>query len=324
MSLKIIKAGILDTIQDQGRYGYQHLGINPTGAMDRYSAQLANALLGKDLNAPVLEFHFPGPVILFEEDTIISITGGNFSPVIDDEACDMNAVVMVNKNSLMKFNRMIDGARCYMSTIPPLKIERWLDSYSTHLKARVGGWKGGALMAGDQLTFEQTINYDVFNLPFQSPLRSDTSAKELIHVLPGAAWENLAEASKNVFLNDFFMITRFADRMGYRLSGSPLGINGIKELLSTAVTFGTIQRFPDGQLVILMADHQTTGGYPQIAHVISADLSVLAQKQPGDKIRFVFTDIENAESKLKEQLNYLLQIEKESKSNMEKLYNAKG
>src|SRR3978361_1664650 len=107
MSLQIIKAGILDAIQDQGRYGYQHLGINPGGAMDTYSAQLANALLGKDLNAPVIEMHFPASQILFVKETIICISGADFSPEINTKRIPINQPLAINKNRVLHFNKML-------------------------------------------------------------------------------------------------------------------------------------------------------------------------------------------------------------------------
>ena len=321
MSLKIIKAGLIDTIQDAGRYGYQHLGINPTGAMDRFAAQFANALLGKELHAPLIECHFPGPVIHFEEDAVISITGADFRPLLNDLMCDMNSVIMVKKNTILKFNRMMNGARCYISILPELKIEPWLNSYSTHLKAKAGGWEGRTLKAGDVLKFQKQIHHrHDLSITLQPWVNAEVAEKRFIHVLYGAAWEKLDGSSKKVFMNDPFVVSRITDRMGYRLAGNVMKTKSNEETLSTAVAFGTIQLLPDGQLVVLMADHQTTGGYPQIAHVISADLSALAQKQPGDEIRFVFTDIQNAERKYKTQSDYLNRVKEQCNSNLEQLF----
>src|SRR2546423_14341624 len=115
MSLSIIKAGILDTIQDQGRYGHQHAGINPNGAMDRYSSQLANALLGKELTAPVLELHYPASQLMFQKECIICITGGDFAPLINGRSIPLNHPVVLAKNSLLQFQRHLYGTRCYIS-----------------------------------------------------------------------------------------------------------------------------------------------------------------------------------------------------------------
>src|SRR4051794_38462631 len=115
MSLKIIRAGVLDTIQDTGRFGYQSAGINPCGAMDRFSAQLANCLLGKPMDAPVIEMHFPAPSIVFEAATIICITGADFCPVINEVAVPNDQPVAVNKDAVLQFKKVGMGARCYLS-----------------------------------------------------------------------------------------------------------------------------------------------------------------------------------------------------------------
>ncbi|MDQ6756423.1 MAG: KipI antagonist, partial [Bacteroidota bacterium] len=157
MSIQIIKSGILDTIQDYGRYGYQHLGVNPTGAMDIFSAQLSNCLLGKDINAPVIEMHFPAAQILFEEETIICITGANFSPAINKNKIPVGQPIAINKNCILQFEKMVTGARCYLSILQNLKLDKWLNSYSTNIKAEAGGWNGRKLKKGDRINFKNNI-----------------------------------------------------------------------------------------------------------------------------------------------------------------------
>ncbi len=126
MSLEIIKAGILDSIQDVGRYGSQHLGINPGGAMDTLSAQLANALLGKKFNSPVIEIHFPSPTILFNKETIICISGADFSAVINDKKIPIHQPIIVKSGSKLKFQKKISGARCYVAFLHDLDLDKWL------------------------------------------------------------------------------------------------------------------------------------------------------------------------------------------------------
>ncbi len=154
MSLTIIKAGILDTVQDSGRFGYQGAGINPGGAMDPFSARLANSLLGKRADAPVLELHFPAARILLGEATIICITGANFYPAIDDQEIPMNQPVVVNKGTVVQFKKQVHGARCYIAVWQDLQLPKWLNSYSTNLKAGAGGFEGRALQTGDTLHYK--------------------------------------------------------------------------------------------------------------------------------------------------------------------------
>ena len=156
MSLRIIKAGVLDSIQDMGRYGSQYLGINPGGVMDRFSAQLANALLGKELSDPVFEIHFPSSQFLFETTTIISICGADFSPTINDQPVPVHIPIAVNRGSVLKFNAHKTGARCYLSVLHELKINKWMKSYSTNLKAHVGGKNGRQLIKDDQIFFNDS------------------------------------------------------------------------------------------------------------------------------------------------------------------------
>jgi antagonist of KipI len=324
MSLRIIKAGILDTVQDAGRYGYQHLGINPSGAMDKYSAQLANALLGKDLNAPVIELHFPASIIQFEKDTIICITGADFTTTIDGTEIPIDHPIAVAKNTTLEFKKLAKGARCYLSVVNDFAMDKWLNSSSTNLLAELGGQNGKALKKNDVIHFKNPFNvaHLLHNKSF-AVLHwrpdHDLEMKFEIEVVIGAEWYRLMQKSYEIFTTEKFGVTPAADRMGYRLYGKDLFVNDESQLISSAVSFGTIQLLPNGQLIVLMADHQTTGGYPKIAHVISADLPLLAQKQPMERITFKITDLQSAEEKLVAQQKYLQHLQSACKLKMENI-----
>jgi len=272
MSLKIIKAGLFDTIQDMGRYGYQHLGINPGGCMDRYAAQLANSILGKRIDAAVIEMHFPAATILFVQETVICIAGADMMPTINENAITLNQPVRINKNDVLSFKGLKAGARCYLALIHDLRI------------------KEGQLRKDDVIE----LTGDFFEISVPNAFGTDIYTNSL-RFIRGHEYSWLKENSQTDIELNNFSITKNSNRMGYRLSGDPLIRKNSDELISSPVTFGTIQLLPDGQLIILMADHQTTGGYPRIGTVISADLPILAQKKPGDIIRFRETDIFNAE-----------------------------
>src|SRR5436305_971184 len=154
MSLKVIKAGLLDTVQDLGRHGYQHLGINPGGTMDRFAASLVNALLGKELTAPVIEMHFPASTILFLEPCVVCLTGADFSPLINGALVPLNQPLFVTADSVLKFTKPQSGARCYLSVLNELRLQKWLGGYSTNLKAKAGGYKGRKLEKDDELECE--------------------------------------------------------------------------------------------------------------------------------------------------------------------------
>lgn len=312
MSLTVFKNGLLDTVQDSGRYGFQHLGINPGGAMDRFSASLANSLLGKPEQDPVIEMHFPAATIIFDKPAIICITGGDFSPAVDDTSLPLNQPVMINQNSKLAFKKWKQGARCYLAVRAHLHVEKWLDSYSTNLKAGAGGWHGRSLQTGDTINYSnntQRLHFEVnafTKLPWKVNLKAKTTSQ--ISFIKGTEWDWLTKDAKNKFKTGTFLISKSSDRMGFHLEGESLAVHSTIQMVSAGVCFGTVQLLPSGQLLILMADHQTTGGYPKVAYVISAHLPLLAQMRPGEAFTFTETDITTAEHKWLEQQKYLQQI----------------
>lgn len=329
MSMKIIKAGILDTVQDMGRYGHQHLGINPGGAMDRFAACIANMLVGNDSDEAVIELHFPASAVLFEKESIIAITGADFVPAINGEIIPLLHPVIVNKNSVLHFQKAETGTRCYLAIAGGLETTKWLNSSSTNLKAAAGGYNGRALIKNDVINFKRESFFlsvrnekDFMVLPWKANDKygETQESDENIFVIPGNEWDVLQEEAKKSFLNQSFTITAASDRMGYRLNGPALHAVNYEELISSPVSYGTIQLLPDGQLIILMADHQTTGGYPKVAHVISVNHSQLAQKKTGDKIRFELTDQQTAENLFLLQHQHLQQLENACKFKLEEFF----
>lgn len=327
MSLRIIKQGVLDTIQDLGRYGYQHLGINCNGAMDRFSMQLANALLGKELNAPVFEIHFPSSQILFEKEAIICISGADFLPAINDQPVPLHHPVAVNKKTILKFEKLQTGSRCYLSFLNELQLDKWLNSYSTNLKAGAGGFQGRSLLKNDVILFQKELNIskllhekDFIVFPWKA--HDVVNTRNEIEFIIGSEWHWLTKNAQELFQEQWFQITNEADRMGYLLASQSLEQKNADQLVSSAVCFGTVQLLPNGQLIILMADHQTAGGYPRVASVISAHLPILAQKKPNDVIKFKMTYLEEAEKKIVSQKKYLLQLQIACKFRMEEFLNA--
>jgi len=343
MSLQIIKAGILDTIQDGGRYGYQHLGINPTGAMDKYAMQVANALVGNRPNEAVIEMHFPSSAFLFGYPALIAISGADFSATINGDPVPHLHPVWVNKNDVLQFHKPVQGARAYLAIAGGMQTNVWLASHSTHLNAKTGGYQGRNLHKGDEILFRQSFpatptQEEFMVLPWKADMKclpgkasaslhafakaaavkktsADKSSKagvddtKEVLVLPGNEWDRLSTESKENFSMTSFVITQQSDRMGYRLNNIPLPVMTNEEVVSSAVSFGTVQLLPDGKLIILMADHQTTGGYPRVAHVISAHHSRLAQLRAGDKLHFQFTNQQTAEELWIKQQQHLLQLQ---------------
>jgi antagonist of KipI len=330
MNLRVIKAGVLDTVQDLGRYKWQQFGINPGGAMDRWSAQVANILVDNKKDEAVIELHFPASEFIFENPALIAVCGADFSPHINGEEIPCCQPVLINKYSILQFYGLKKGARAYLAVNGGLDTPAWLNSYSTNLKAGIGGFKGRALQKDDEIAIRPPApellsllgKNEFLILPWKADTAWNENESNEILMLQGNEWNRLHNISKEKIRDQAFAITHQSDRMGYRLQGEPLSTIVNEELISSAVSFGTTQLLPDGQLIILMADHQTTGGYPRVAHVISSYHSRLAQMSTGDKIRFCFTNQQTAEELLIKQQQHLLQLQNACTFRLEKYINA--
>lgn len=312
MSIRIIKNGLMDTIQDMGRYGYAYWGINPGGAMDRVAMQVANALVGNDLSTPVLEMHFPAAGILFEETTLIALAGADAVVHADDMEIPTLHPVLINKQSTLTIGKRKSGARIYLAVKGGFGLAPWLNSYSTHIKAAAGGYEGRKLAVGDFID-TRPQHLPAIDQPAKifswSANVSDLYSKEVIHFVPGEHYSLLDEFSLEKLLHNPCFIRRESDRMGYRLQTDTLHLTQQKECISAAVTRGTVQLLPNGQLIVLMADHQTTGGYPVIGYVAGADLPTLAQMQAGDSFVLREIHLSSAENFIYQQQMNLRQLQ---------------
>jgi antagonist of KipI len=302
MSLVFLTSGLLTTIQDAGRNGYRRFGINPNGAMDRAAARLINILLGNDGNEGVLEMHFPAPKIMFEEDAAISLGGADFGARLDETEVENWRPILVNRGSVLSFPRKISGARMYLAVKGGFAVQKWLGSVSTNLRAKIGGFQGRSLRKGDVLFFKKTVEArkTKTNYKISRSLIPPYSSFPTVRVISGAEIEYLSAKSRRDFQSKNFAVRHESDRMGFRLEGESLNSEKKLELISSAVDFGTVQQLPDGQLIILMADHQTSGGYPRVAHIISRDLPLVGQLGAADRLNFKIISIEEAENLIAE------------------------
>jgi len=311
MGIKIIKAGMLTTIQDLGRYGLQRYGMAVSGAMDSYALLLGNRILGNADNEAAIECTVLGPSIYFEQTQLIVVTGADLSPKVDGQPLPMWKPVLIEAGSLVSFGRPNSGCRSYICFGGGLDIPKVMGSRSTYSKGQIGGWQGRPLKEQDRIAFNHP--YDggegSFSWSMDPRLYPDLSA-EVIRVMDGPQRDEFESDSLQSFFADVFTVSKNSDRMGYRLQASPLQLKEKKELLSTAVTFGSIQVPPDGNAIILMADHPTTGGYPVIGQVATVDLPLLAQKGPEDNIRFERIELDEAQNLLKQRQIQLIKLKR--------------
>lgn len=316
MSLQILKPGLLDTIQDRGRFGFRHWGINTTGVMDYAAMAIANCLVGNEPGEAVLEMHFPPPEIRMEATTCLALAGADFSARADGVHMDIHKPVIVRKGVELKFQKINSGARCYLAIRGGFALKPWLGSNSTNRAAATGGWQGRALQAGDILPFRENFNYDtllegkkILQLPWSANVADFYPNQMPIRFIPGIEFDWLTKASQKEMEAVTWKIDDRSDRMGCFLNGPRLQQKEKKELISSAVTYGTIQLLPGGQPIVLMADCQTTGGYPRIGQVIHADLPRLAQMRTGQSFQLQQVTLDAAFSALRKQQQALRQLQ---------------
>lgn len=309
MGIKIIKGGMLTTIQDLGRYGLQRYGMAVSGAMDSYALLLGNSILANADNEAAIECTLLGPTIYFEQTQLIAVTGADLSPKVDGQPLPMWKPVLIEAGSLLSFGRPNSGCRAYICFRGGLDVPEVLGSRSTDGKGRIGGWQGRALKEQDRIGFNYPYDREQTQFPWRIDpgLYPDLSTR-VIRVMAGPQQHQFESDSLQSFFTEAFTISKNSDRMGYRLQARPLLLKENKELLSTAVTFGSIQVPPDGNPIILMAEHPTTGGYPVIAQVATIDLPLLAQRGPEDSIRFERINLGEAQNLLKQRHIQLIKL----------------
>lgn len=310
--IKIIKPGLLTSIQDLGRYGFQKYGVITSGAMDQYAHRISNLLVGNQENESTLELTLLGPTIGFEKDALISICGANLSATINGEPVRLWRTVFVKQGSELQFGLCKAGCRAYVSVAGGFEVPKVMGSKSTYLRAAIGGFDGRQLKAGDRVEFgalnensSLLLNYLAKRLSGSNYVEMDWSAASVmmqslntnhpIRVIKGRQYDLFSKKSQELFFTEPFEITTQSDRMGYRIEGPILGLENEDELISEAVSFGTIQVPAQGNPIILLADRQTTEGYPKIGQIATVDLPYIAQLKPGDKVSFVEISHEEAQ-----------------------------
>ncbi|MGI4847899.1 MAG: biotin-dependent carboxyltransferase family protein [Janthinobacterium lividum] len=306
----VIKPGMLSTLQDLGRTGYQRFGVSAGGVMDETAHRQANALVGNAADEATLECTVLGPVLQFHATTLLAICGADLAPSINGLAVPQGRPVLLRAGTQLAFGQRRTGARAYLAIRGGFDCPAVMASKSTDLRGGFGGYLGRALKKADVLhggsddaaQFYPGLGRQLSreNAAFAAPrwmvAQSTTMAtSQTVRILQGRHWQLFAQQAHLHLLSTAFQITPQSDRMGYRLAGAPLALEQVREMISEAVAFGTIQVPPDGAPIILMADRGTTGGYPKIAQVASVDLPMLAQMLPGETIRFELIPLQLAQ-----------------------------
>ncbi|MCH1640038.1 biotin-dependent carboxyltransferase family protein [Paenibacillus timonensis] len=327
MSLLIEKPGLLTTVQDLGRFGVQKYGVIVGGAMDAFALRIANLLVGNAEEEAGLEITLLGPVIRFEQTALISLCGGDLSPKLNGVPIPLWRTVLAPKGSMLTFGPIQLGCRAYLAVGGGIDVPVRMNSRSTYLRAGIGGYEGRALVAGDRLTLgdmtqrgshllgllarEASKEYGAVSRWAVFPeMLPKYAANPIVQLIPGEEYDLFQVQSQQILWQEEFAVLPQSDRMGYRFKGRELQMNPSKEMISSAVTMGTVQVPPDGNPIILMADRQTTGGYPKIAQVASVDLPLLAQTNLGARVRFQEVTLQEAQRQWIERENAIQTLRK--------------
>ncbi|WP_053224217.1 5-oxoprolinase subunit C family protein [Roseivirga seohaensis] len=282
--LHFLKPGLQTTIQDLGRHGVQDLGIPINGAMDKASAQLANHLVGNSADSQVLEITLLGPKIQFEGQCQIAITGADLSAEINGNTIPLFRTINIEHGDVLSFGKPLTGCRAYLAINGKWDIQSWLGSFSASA-TNTAQTTPDSIIVKDQI-LEIIRGKDQPIITISESERPSLSIEAPIKVYPGPEFEAFSAVEKQSFFGDRFTIGQDSNRMGYRLKEALNGYTKKEEVISSGVIPGTIQITNSGQPIVLMADAQTTGGYPRIANVSSTELDRLAHFKPGDTVRF--------------------------------------
>ena len=284
--VSVVKPGMLTTVQDAGRWGFQSSGVPVAGPMDPVSHRLANALVGNSRDAALLEVTLLGPELEFEDERLVAVTGAEFDLTLDGRPVRSHAPFTVAAGSHLRFGARRLGARAYLAVSGGINVPLTLGSRSTHLVSAMGGVNGRALIAGDRLPLGHPERPQGMALAPQDAIIALPDRRATIRVLPGPQVEYFAGRALHVLQSGPYVIAQNSDRMGFRLEGPRLTHARGADIISDATPLGVLQVPASGQPILLMADRQTTGGYPKIATVIAADMTIAGQLGPGDAITF--------------------------------------
>lgn len=276
--VEVISPGLYSTIQDSGRIGFRKYGVPPSGPMDKQSADMANHLLNNSLDAALMEITMHGPKLMFSVATQIAIFGADISPKLNDQEIACNKVINVAPEDVLSFGLLQFGVRCYLAVKDGFQTEKILESRSYFAPVTLYS----TIRKGDKLP----INAHLSNDDSRSMIKKNHPRFKSVHLDCTFGPEADLIDNKDILFGTRFSISKDNNRMGYRLEGLPLSYPKNFNMLTSAVLPGTVQLTPSGQLIVLMQDCQTTGGYPRILQLTKSGIIALAQKKAGDPVSF--------------------------------------
>lgn len=292
MSILVKTPGPLTTVQDEGRFFYQSSGIRPSGVMDAAAYEAANALVGNTKGEAVLEMTFLGATLEFQSAVWFALTGADMQAKLDGAPVVRYQAIRAEAGQTLAVGMAASGCRGYLAVRGGVDVPLVMGSRSTDVSAKLGGFEGRALKAGDVLPTLSVDDWTPTTLQYEPPVYENTVT---VRVVPGPQEEYFTAAGLDTFFSSAYEISPNSDRMGLRLEGPEIESHSGTDIVSDGIVFGSIQVPSGGVPIILMADHQTAGGYAKIGTVLSFDLPKLAQARPGDTVHFVRISAEDAQ-----------------------------
>ena len=325
MSITVLDPGPLTTVQDAGRLGYAAQGYRTCGAADSYAYRLGNALVGNTPGAAVLECTLRGAALRFEQDTIFALTGAESPAALDGTPVPYYAPLLAKAGSTLQMGMAAAGLRSYLAVGGGIATPPVLGSRSTDIKCHIGGVEGRKLAKGDSLptgpcdtaALWQTIAARQLGRPLRDarirtaphPVRvQDTQTLPLLRAVAGPQDAAFTADGLRTFTHSVYTLTPNCDRMACKLAGPAIAMKNGADILSDGIAAGSVQISADGQPIVMLADHQTTGGYAKIATVISADLPALSQLRPGQAVAFDFVTPAQAVQAARQRAQILQQV----------------
>ena len=292
MSIRILNPGLQTTIQDLGRNGYSHYGVSSSGAADDLSFRLGNLIVGNKENLAAIEMTLLGGDYKFDIDANISLTGSKFDAKIEGESLHFYKNIPIQSGQLLSVGQSLQGSRCYLAVRGGIDINDVLSAKTTHLTSKIGGVDGRSLKKDDVLIIGE--EQKLLN-PIKINEMLDINMSKLL-IIKGLQSNYISKSTWKIFLNQEYIVSNLSNRMGIRLEGNSLKLDNENEIITEGVPLGAIQLPSNGYPIISFVEHQTTGGYPKIANVISSELHKVGQLKPGDKFQFELVSLEEAEA----------------------------
>jgi len=292
MGLEVLRAGLQSTVQDQGRFGYAHLGVSASGAADNFSLTIGNILVGNPKHYAGIEMTIIGDKYHFKSDAFVALTGSEFEAELDNKSIPFWKRLQIKKGQILDIRSTKNGARCYLCVAGGINIEDVMGAKTTHLTSGIGGLHGRILKNLDELEFGPL---DDLIKPIKKVNDSITTDTKIIKVTKGVQWPWFDKNQKNKLFQHQYQVTKLSNRMGLRLIGNAIKTKKGNEITTAGISLGSIQIPGDGQPIISFVEHQTTGGYPIIANVVSADIRKVGQLKAGDCFQFELISFSSAE-----------------------------